>query len=72
MKIMLACCILHNFITIEDGVPLDVEIEEEDDYNGINMPILDTYVLTQWNRDEWGNFWDELAWRMWEDYRSQQ
>ena len=70
-KIVLACCILHNFITIEDGVPRDVEIEEDDERDGINVPILETYGMTQGDRDEWGNFRDAIAGRMWEDYRSQ-
>ena len=45
-KIMLACCILHNYIMIEEEVPPDVEIQDEDDRDGINMPILDTYGMT--------------------------
>lgn len=55
-KITLACCILHNFITIEDGVLHDVEIEDEDDRDGIDEPILDTYGMTLRDRDDWGNF----------------
>ena len=69
-KITLACCILHNFITIEDGVPHYVEVEDEDDRDAINVPILDTYGMTPRDRDDWGNFRDEIARRMWEDYRS--
>ena len=46
-KIMLACCILHNFITIKDDIPPDVEIEEDDDHDGINVPMLDTSGMTQ-------------------------
>ena len=67
-KIVLACCILHNFITIEDDIPREVEIEE-DERDGINVPILETYGMTQRDRDDWGNFRDEIARRMWEDYR---
>ena len=70
-KIVLSCCILHNFITIEDSVPPDVEIEEDADRDGINVPILETFGMTQQDRDGWGNFRDELAEKMWEDYRSQ-
>ena len=55
-KIVLACCILHNLITIEDGVPHDMEIEEDDDRDGINLPILETYGMTQRDRDDLGNF----------------
>lgn len=44
-KIVLACCILHNFITIEDDIPCEVEIEE-DERDGINVPILETYGMT--------------------------
>ena len=70
IKIVLACCILHNFITIEDGVLLEVDIEEEDDREGINVPILETYGMTQHDRDDWGKFRDDIAKRMWDDYRS--
>ena len=70
IKIVLACCILHNFIIIEDGVPLEVDIEEEDDREGINVPILETYGMTQRDRDDWGKFRDDIAKRMWDDYRS--
>ena len=70
-KIMLACCILHNFIMIEDDVPCKVEIEEDIDRGGINVPILETFGMTQRDRDDWGIFLDELAEKMWEDYRSQ-
>ena len=68
---MLACCILHNFITIEDGVPQVLEIEEDVDRGGINVPILETFGMTQRDREDWGNFRDEIAEKMWEDYRSQ-
>ena len=46
-KIVLACCILHNFITIEDDVPQVLEIEEDVDRGGINVPILETFGMTQ-------------------------
>ena len=71
-KIVLACCILHNYITIEDGVPLEIKIDKDndDDRNVINVPILETYGMTQRDRDDWGKFRDEIAQRMWEDYRS--
>lgn len=55
---------------IEDGVPTEVEIEEEDDRDRINVPVLETYGLSQRDRDDWGKFRDEIARRMWEDYRS--
>ena len=69
-RIVLACCILHNYITIEDGVPLEIEIEEDDDHNAINVPVVETYGMTQRDRDDWENFRDEIAQRMWEDYRA--
>ena len=71
-RIVLACCILHNYITIEDGVPLEIETDEDDDddSNAINVPILETYGMNQRDRDDWGKFRDEIAQRMWEDYRS--
>ena len=62
-KIVLACCIFHNFIVIEEVIQPNVEIEEDDD--------IDTYGMTQQDRDDMGKFWDEIAQRMWEDYRSQ-
>ena len=46
-KIVLACGILHNFITIEDGLPSKIDIEEDDDRVGINVPILETYGMNQ-------------------------
>ena len=55
-KIVLACCILHNFISIEDGVPQVLEIEEDVDRGGINVPILDIFGMSQQYRDDWGNF----------------
>ena len=69
-KIILACCILQNFITIEDGITFEVDIEEEDDHEGIDVPILETYGMTQRDRDDWGRFRDEIAKRMWDDYRA--
>jgi hypothetical protein len=54
--IVLACCILHNFITIEDGLPSEVEFEEEDGRDGIDVPVLETYGLSQRERDDWANF----------------
>lgn len=42
-KIVLACNILHNFITMEDFLPSKVDIEEDHDHAGINVPILETY-----------------------------
>ena len=51
--IVLACCILHDFIMIEDGLPLEVAIEEEDDCDGIEVPLLETYGLSQEDRNEW-------------------
>ena len=68
-KIVLACGILHNFITMEDGL-LEVEVEEDDDRVGINVPILETYGMNQRDRDDWGRFRDEIAQRMWDDYNS--
>ena len=68
-KIVLACCILHNFITIEAKIPPEVEIEEDDDREEVNIPILETYGMTLRDRDDWGKFQDEIARRMWKDYR---
>ena len=70
--IVLACCILHTFITIEDGLPLEVATEEEDDRDGIEVPLLETYGLSQEDRNEWAQFREDIASRMWEDYRSQE
>ena len=70
--IILACCILHNFITIEDGLPLEVAIQEEDDRDGIEVPLLETYGLSQEDRNEWAQFREDIASRMWEDYRSRE
>ena len=70
--IVLACCILHNFITIEDGLPLEEAIEEEDDHDGIEVPLLETYGLSQEDRNEWAQFREDIASRMWEDYRSRE
>ena len=67
-KIVLVCCILHNFITIEDGINFEVDIEEEDDREGIDVPILETYGMTQRDRDDWGRFQDQIEKRMWDDY----
>ena len=53
IKIVLTCCILHNFITIEDDIPPEVDVEEEDDREGITVPILETYGMTQRDRDDW-------------------
>ena len=63
--IVLACCILHNFITIEDGLPLEEAIEEEDDHDGIEVPLLETYGLSQEDRNEWAQFREDIASRMW-------
>ena len=49
---------------------MEVDIEEEDDREGINVPILETYGMTQRDRDDWGKFRDDIAKRMWDDYRS--
>ena len=54
--IILACCILHNFIMIEDGLPLEVATKEEDDRDGIEVPLLETYGLSQEDRNEWAQF----------------
>lgn len=70
--IVLACCILHNFITIEDGLPSEEAIEEEDDRDGIEVPLLETYGLSQEDRNEWAQFREDIANRMWEDYRSRE
>ena len=69
-NIVLACCILHNFITIEDGIPSKIDIHEEDDREGIDVPILEIYGMTQRDREDWGKFRDEMAKMMWDDYRS--
>ena len=69
-KIVLACCILHNFIIIEDGIPSKIDIDEEDDREGIDVPILEIYGMTQIDREDWGKFRDDIAKRMWDDYRS--
>ena len=69
-KIVLACCILHNFIIIEDGIPSKVDIDKEDDREGIDIPILEIYGMTQHDRDDWGNFRDDITKRMSDDYRS--
>lgn len=67
----LSCGILHNFIMMEDGIPSEVEIEEDDDdHVEINVPVLETYGMNQQDRDEWGKFQDEIAQRMWEHYNS--
>ena len=50
---------------------MEIEIEEDVDRGGIDVPILETFGMTQWDIDDWGNFWDELVENMWEDYRSQ-
>ena len=70
--IVLACYILHNFITIEDGLPLEEAIEKEDDHDGIEVPLLETYGLSQEDRNEWAQFREDIASRMWEDYRSRE
>lgn len=64
------CCILNNFITIKDDITFEVDIEEEDDREGIDVQILETYGMTQRDRDDWGRFRDEIAKRMWDDYRA--
>jgi hypothetical protein len=71
--IVLACCILHNYITEVDGLP-EVEVEEEDDPDcgGVDVPVLQTYGFSQQDRTEWSQFRDDLASRMWEDYRSRE
>ena len=55
IRSVLACYILHNFITIKDDIPCDVEIEE-DECEGINVPILETYGMSLGDRDDWGKF----------------
>lgn len=55
-RIVLACTILHNFITVEDGVPLEVELEDDDGHASINVPILETYGMSQRDRDDWTKF----------------
>ena len=72
LKIVLTCCILHNFITIEDDIPPEVDdVEEEDDREGIDVPILETYEITQRDKDDCGKFRDDIAKRTWDDYRTQ-
>jgi hypothetical protein len=54
--IVLACCILHNYITLEDDIPSEIVTEEEDDRDGIGVPMLETYGLSQRDRDQWAQF----------------
>ena len=70
--IVLACCILHSYITLEDDIPSEIVTEEEDDRDGIGVPMLETYGLSQCDRDQWAQFWDDIASRMWEEYKSQE
>lgn len=69
-NIVLACYILHNFITIEDDIHYEIDIDEEDDHEGIHVPILETYGMTQCDREDWEKFRDDIEKRMWDDYRS--
>ena len=46
-RIVLACTILHNFIMVEDGVPSEVKLEDDDGGAPINVPILETYGMSQ-------------------------
>ena len=51
-KLVLACYILHNYIIIEDHIPLEIKIEEDDDHNAINVPILEMHAMTQRDKDD--------------------
>lgn len=71
VKIFFTCCILDNFITIEDGIPSKIDIDEEDDCEGVHVQILEIYGMIQRDREDWEKFIDDVAKEMWDDYRSQ-
>jgi hypothetical protein len=64
VKIVLACCALHNFI-LEDGPDIYVY----DDATWLeNLPRSTcTHVDVQIDNQQWGSMRDELAQKMWED-----
>lgn len=41
---------------IEDGLPSEVAIKEEDDRDGIEVLVLKTYGLSLEDRNEWAQF----------------
>ncbi|XP_020262747.1 uncharacterized protein LOC109838736 [Asparagus officinalis] len=79
VDIVLACTILHNFITIEDpqedilnqNVLIDEENEDvtnEYDSNVVDFNQSRTQREERDARNEWKDLRDQIAWTMWVDY----
>ncbi|KAH0633714.1 hypothetical protein KY284_036500 [Solanum tuberosum] len=58
-RIISACCLIHNFIHREMEVdPLDIDIEEQMEYQHENIDVIES-------SEEWTTWRDELAQSMW-------
>jgi len=58
-RIISACCLIHNFIRREMEVdPLDIDIEEQMEYQHENIDVIES-------SEEWTTWRDELAQSMW-------
>ncbi|XP_049406043.1 uncharacterized protein LOC125869619 [Solanum stenotomum] len=58
-RIISACCLIHNFIRREMEVdPLDIDIEEQMEYQHENIDVVES-------SEEWTTWRDELAQSMW-------
>ncbi|XP_020243285.1 uncharacterized protein LOC109821512 [Asparagus officinalis] len=79
VDIILACTVLHNFITLEDpdddilneNVEIDEDTEEEineDDSNMVDYTQSRTQREDRDVRNEWKEMRDQIAWAMWVDY----
>ena len=58
-RIISACCLIHNFIRREMEVdPLDIDVEEQMEYQHENIDVVES-------SEEWTTWRDELAQSMW-------
>ena len=65
MKIVLACCALHNFI-IEDGI--GIYVYEDEAWFGSLPRSSRTHANMNINNQLWATMRDQLAQQMWGDW----
>ncbi|XP_020242760.1 uncharacterized protein LOC109820976 [Asparagus officinalis] len=79
VDIVLACSVLHNFITIVDlsdellnddqfNKDIDGEVAFENDTNLVDFTQNQTQREQTESRNEWKTFRDDIAWAIWVDY----
>ncbi|XP_058068801.1 uncharacterized protein LOC131218139 [Magnolia sinica] len=67
VKIVIACCVLHNFIRLFRGDSLiEDEVTSTDVMESIDLSPYEVNV-TQREKDEWATFRDNIASRMWNE-----